>query len=179
MLKKILAIAAAITFIVALLPYTYGGDPGSAMIGVKDAERYYHRLKNMRKNDPDNPGISYKIANFYYARDMVDKAIEEYRRVLKLDAGHQQAKWFLSQCLKEKGYFEESFWLIRDLIDKNKRDPELYDEAGEILVKMGEVAASREYFDKVDELKFGEKDGSKAISAFTKPHRGSWKEYFY
>ncbi len=179
MIKKLLSVIAAVTLLVALLPYTYGGDPGNVYIGVKDSERYYHRLKNMRRNDPDNAEISYKIANFYYAKDMVDKAIEEYKRTLKLDKDHQQAKWFLSQCLVTKGYFEDAFWLVRDLIDKNKKDPDLYDEAGEILVKMGEYAASREYFNKVDELKYGEKDGSKPIPSFTKPNRNEWKKYFF
>ena len=178
-MKRLIAILAAITLVIALLPSTYGGDPGSAKIGVKDAERYYHRLKNMRRNDPDNAEISYKIANFYFARDMLDKAIEEYRRTLKLDENHQQAKWFLSQCLVEKKHFEEAFWLVRELIDKNKQDPDLYDEAGEILVRMGEHYASREYFNKVDELKYGEVDGSKPVHAFTKPGRGSWQKFFY
>ena len=164
---------------VSLLPYTYGGDPGSVYIGVKDSERYYHRLKNMRKNDPENAEISYKIANFYYSKDMLDKAIEEYKRTLKLDANHQNAKWFLSQCLSAKGYFEDAFWLVRDLIDKNRKNYELYDEAGQLLVKMGEYAASREYFNKVDELKYGEVDGSKPIYSFSKPNQGSWKKYYF
>ncbi len=165
--------------LVSLLPYTYGGDPGSVYIGVKDSERYYHRLKNMRKNDPENAEISYKIANFYYSKDMLDKAIEEYKRTLKLDANHQNAKWFLSQCLSAKGYFEDAFWLVRDLIDKNRKNYELYDEAGQLLVKMGEYAASREYFNKVDELKYGEVDGSKPIYSFSKPNQGTWKKYYF
>lgn len=179
MLKKFLAIAAAVIITVLLLPNTYGEDTFGAKRGVKDSERYYHRLKNMRRNNPDNPDISYQIANFFYARDMVDKAIEEYRRVLRLDKNHQQAKWFLSQCLKDKGYFEEAFWLVRELIDLNKKDYELYDEAGTILVKMGEKAASKEYFDKVDELKYGEKDGGKPIPSFVRQGNTHWKELFY
>ena len=179
MLKKVISIIAAIVLLLSLLPYTYGGDPGSVYINVDDSERYYHRLKNMRKNDPENPEISYKIANFYYAKDMLDKAIEEYKRTLKLDNNHQEAKWFLSQCLITKGHFEDAFWLVRELIDKNKKNPELYDQAGEILVKMGEYAASREYFNKVDELKYGEVDGSKPINSFSKPGRGNWKKYYY
>ena len=179
MLKKVFSIIPAILLLVALLPYTYGGDPGTVYIGVNDSERYYHRLKNMRKNDPENAEISYKIANFYFAKDMIDKAIEEYKRTLKLDENHQQAKWFLSQCLINKGYFEDAFWLVRDLIDKNKKDPELYDQAGTLLVKMGEYAASREYFNKVDELKYGESDGSKPMGSYTKPGQGNWKKYFY
>lgn len=179
MLKKFLTIVAVVAVWVALLPHTYGGDPGMAKIGVKDAERYYHRLKNMRRNDPDNPDISYKIANFYFSRDMLDKAIEEYRRVLKLDKNHQQAKWFLSQCLKDKGYFEEAFWLVRELIDLNKKEYELYDEAGTILVRMGEIEASKEYFDKVDELKYGEKEGKKTIPGFVKSGSADWKKLFY
>ena len=55
MLKKVISIIAAIILLTALLPNTYGGDPGTVFIGVKDSERYYHRLKNMRRNEPDNP----------------------------------------------------------------------------------------------------------------------------
>lgn len=179
MYKKLFAITAAVILTVALFPYTYGGDPGSVYIGVKDSERYYHRLKNMRRNDPDNAEISYKIANYYFARQMFDKAIEEYRRALRQDAGHEQAKWFLSQALVKKGVLEEAFWLVRDLIDKHRKDPDLYNEAGQILVKMGERKASREYFDRVDELLFGEKDGSQPIHSFTKPNRSQWQKYFY
>ena len=179
MMKKLISILAALTLFAILLPYTYGGDPGTVYIGIKDSERYYHRLKNMRKNEPDNPEISYKIANYYYGKEMTDKAIEEYKRTIKLDPNHQDAKWFLSRCLITKGYYEDAFWIVRDLIDKNKQDPELYYDAGDILVKMGEHAASREYFNKVDELKYGEEDGSKPIASLTKPNRGSWKQYFY
>ncbi len=178
MIKKLLSITAAILLLVALLPDTYGGDPGSVYIGVNDSERYYHRLKNLRKNDPKNAEISYKIANYYYGKEMYDKAIEEYKRTLKLDENHQNAKWFLSKSYISKGYYEKAFWLVRELIQKNKKSPELYDQAGELLVKMGEYAASREYFNKVDELKFGEVDGSKPIEALSRPNRDEWKKYF-
>ena len=153
MLKKVLSITAAIVLLFSLLPYTYGGDPGSVYIGVNDSERYYHRLKNMRRNDPENAEISYKIANFYYSKDMLDKAIEEYKRTLKLDGNHQYAKWFLSQCLASKGHFEDAFWLVRELIDKNRKDYELYDEAGQLLVKMGEPSTSP-YFNSSTLLKY-------------------------
>lgn len=179
MLRKVISAISAIVFLVCLLPNIYGGDPGSVYINIKDSERYYHRLKNLRKNEPNNPDITYKIANFYYARNMFDKAIEEYKRVLKLDNEHQQAKWFLSRCFIEKGYYEKAFWLVRDLITQNKNNANLYDEAGQLLVKMGEYAASREYFNKVDELKFGELDGSKPITALSQPNRNNWKKYFY
>lgn len=179
MLKKVLSVIAAIVLFAALLPYTYGGDPGSVYIGVRDSERYYHRLKNLRRNDPENAEVSYKIANYYYAKEMTDKAIEEYRRTIKLDENHKQAKWFLSKCLVTKGHFEEAFWIVRDLIDKNKREAELYEEAGEILVKMGEYAASREYFNKVDELKYGKVDGSKPLVSYTYPNKGAWRKRYY
>lgn len=183
MLKKIFAITAAAAMLVMLLPDThgdtYGGDPGNVYIGVKDSERYYHRLKNLRRNDPENAEVDYKIGNYYYARQMFDKSIEEYRRALKKDPNHEQAKWFLAQSLINKNHYEEAFWLVRDLIDKHRNDADLYDQAGEILVKMGEYAASKEYFAKVDEIKYGEKDGRQPISSFTKPGRGSWKNYYF
>ena len=39
MFKKVLSVLAAIVLFAALLPYTYGGDPGSVYIGVRDSER--------------------------------------------------------------------------------------------------------------------------------------------
>jgi TPP-dependent indolepyruvate ferredoxin oxidoreductase alpha subunit len=84
MIKKILAFAAAITVLVLGLPIIYGGDPGITGAIVKDRERYYHRLKDMRAKDPENPELSYRIANLYYSLQMEDEAIKEYRRTLRL-----------------------------------------------------------------------------------------------
>lgn len=179
MLKKILALVAALGVVLITLPLSYSGDPGITGAIVKDRERYYHRLKDMRDKDPENAELSYRIANLYYSLKMEDEAIKEYRRTLKLKPDHKYAKWFLSEMLESKGYYEEAFWLVRDLIAVHKNAPALYARAGEILVKMDEHQAAKEYFNRVDELKFNEKDGSKPINAVSKPNRGSWKEYFY
>ncbi|HNX75740.1 MAG TPA: hypothetical protein PLM07_03440 [Candidatus Rifleibacterium sp.] len=179
MLKKLLALIAALLLLVAYLPYTYGGDPGITGVIVKDRERYYHRLKDMRAKEPQNAELSYRIANLYYSMQMEDEAIKEYRRTLRVDPEHQYAKWFLSKVLISKGYLEEAFWLVRDLIEKNKESPNLYASAGEILLKMDQADAAREYFNRFDELKYGEKDGSKSIKTISQPAAGQWKKYFY
>lgn len=179
MLKKMLAFTAALFILISFLPYSYGGDPGITGSIVRDRERYFHRLKDMRAKDPENAELSYRIANLYYSLQMEDEAIKEYRRTLRINPKHQYAKWFLSRVLVSKGYLEEAFWLVRELIALHKEAAELYASAGEILVKMDQSDAAREYFNRYDELKFGEKNGAKPIKSFSAPTRGAWKEYFY
>lgn len=179
MLKKLLALVAAFLLLVAFLPYSYSGDPGITGAIVKDRERYYHRLKDMRAKDPENPELSYRIANLYYSLQMEDEAIKEYRRTLRIKPDHEYAKWFLSKVLVSKGYLEEAFWLVRDLIAEHKENPELYASAGEILVKMDQSEVAKEYFNRFDELKYGEKNGSQPMDSKTYPTRGKWKSYFY
>lgn len=179
MLKKLLALIPALLLLISFLPYSYGGDPGITGAMVKDRERYFHRLKDMRAKDPENAELSYRIANLYYSLQMEDEAIKEYRRTLRVKPDHGYAKWFLSKVLVSKGYLDEAFWLVRDLIAQHKESPELYACAGEILVKMDQTDAAKEYFNRFDELKYGEKDGSQPIFAHSQPTRGNWKNFFY
>ncbi|GEM_PF-732758 len=182
MKKKFLSLFAVITAAMLLfftLPNTYGGDPGTTGINVKDRERYYHRLKDMRTKDPKNPELSYQIANLYYSLEMEDEAIKEYRRTLELKPDHEFAQWFLSKVLESKGYYEEAFWLVRELIEKHRRIPALYDRAGELLVKMDKRDAAKEYFARFDELKYGERVGAEPVKTLSHPRAGAWKEYFY
>ena len=179
MLRKILALIAALVLLISYLPYSYGGDPGTTGAIVRDRERYYHRLKDMRAKDPQNAELSYRIGNLYYSMQMEDEAIKEYRRTLKVNPEHQYAKWFLSKVLVSKGYFEEAFWLVRELIDKHRENPDLYASAGEILLKMDQTDAAREYFNRFDELKYAEKDGAKPVKTLSQPTAGQWKKFFY
>lgn len=179
MLKKLLTFTAAALVFTAMLPSLYSGDPGITGAIVKDRERYYHRLKDMREKDPQNAELSYQIANLYYSMQMEDDAIKEYRRTLKIDPEHDFAKWFLARTLFNKGYLEEAFWQVRDLINVHAENPELYARAGEILLKMDQREVAKEYFNRYDELKYGEKNGADPITAVSKPIRGTWKEYFY
>ncbi|OGK09126.1 MAG: hypothetical protein A2W80_13390 [Candidatus Riflebacteria bacterium GWC2_50_8] len=179
MIKKILTFVAATLVVVSMFPSLYSGDPGITGLIVKDRERYYHRLKDMRVKDPQNAELSYQIANLYYSLEMEDEAIKEYRRTLSIKPDHSPAKWFLARVLVSKGYLEEAFWHIRDLISANGENPELYARAGEILVKMDQHEVAKEYFNRYDELKYGEKNGADPVPSHTKPNRGAWKEYFY
>lgn len=182
MKRKILSIFAvifAISVVLAWLPNTYGGDPGLTGIIVKDPERYYHRLKDMRSKDPDNPELSYQIANLYYSWKMEDEAIREYRRTLKLKPDHEFAQWFLSKLLESKGYYDEAFWLVRELIEKHRTIARFYDRAGELLLKMDQRDAAKEYFARCDELMYGERVGALPAKTLTDPSAGEWKKAFY
>ncbi len=130
----------------------FAGDPGVGGIEVRDGERFYHRLKHLRAKRPQDAENTLQIANLYYSFQMQDEAIKEYRRCLRIDPENLNAKWFLSQILVEKGYFEEAFRLTREIMNKKPRDPEVYAWAGEILMKMEKVDLAEDYFARCDEL---------------------------
>ncbi|HOY67258.1 MAG TPA: hypothetical protein PLP29_10225 [Candidatus Ozemobacteraceae bacterium] len=139
------------------------GDPGLTGDENRDRERYLQRLRSMRMKRPDNPEYSYQIGNIYYSLKMEDEAIKEYRRTLRLDQHHPEAKWFLSHVLASKGYHDEAFRLTRELMDVRPDDPELYSWAGEILLKLDQNELAKEYFARVDELTFPEKTRVESI----------------
>lgn len=177
MIKKIVVISAA--FFVALCSFERVCTAGSnvAKQYCKSPERYYHRLKNLRRNNPNDPQASYQIANLYYSLNMTDEAIKEYKRTLKLSSEHQEAKWFLAKLLAQKNYFEEAFWLVRSLIEKHASTPQLYLAAAKLLDKMGETNAAKEYYNKYDELQYGEQDGSQPPKVYSLPiYRGPIKQ---
>jgi len=119
---------------------------------VKDPERLYHRLKFIRAKRPEDPKNTFQIANIYYSQRMEDEAIKEYRRCLKLDPNFLPAKWFLSHVLYSKGYYDEAFRLVREIIDRKPEAAELFYWAGEVLLKLDEIETAKEYFARCDEL---------------------------
>jgi tetratricopeptide (TPR) repeat protein len=165
----------AFAFIVTM-PKSYSRTSPSTRIEVKDSKRYFLRLKTLRLKEPDNVELSYEIGNYLYSIKSYDEAIKEYRRTLRIDPEHEYAKWFLSKTLVEKKYYDEAFGLVRELIIKHKKQPELYDYAGEILLKMDKPKIADEYFAKCDQLLYGSSGPTKLI---TNPNGGAWKKYFY
>lgn len=154
MWKKFLIIPFAVLLLVPFMPFSYGGDPGITGLEVRDRERMFHRLKSMRMKRPADPELSYQIANLCYSLQMEDEAIKEYRRTLKLDPDNLDAKWFLSKVLSSKGYYEEAFTLVREIIEKKNDDPEAFLWAGEILLKLEQPEIAGEYFAICDGLTF-------------------------
>lgn len=154
MIKKFISISTALAIIIILFPTLHGKDVSLTGIRVRDNERYYHRLKEMRRKNPQDPELSYQLGNLYYSLQMEDEAIKEYKRTLKNNPQHSYAKYFLSKLLVNKGYYEEAFWLVRDLISRHQGNPSLYLMAGNILVKMDQKKSASEYFAKHSELTF-------------------------
>lgn len=128
-------------------------DKGYPGLESSDPERYYHRLKSLRMKRPNDPEHTFRVANLLYSWKMEDEAIYEYRRCLKIDPNHLNAKWFLSHLLFSKGYYDEAFRHARDIMDKKPDDPEIYYWTGEILLKLDQSQAASEYFARYDELK--------------------------
>jgi len=146
----------ALSLFVIFLPQSRG-DPSdhpavSAGIEVTHRERYFHRLKDLRAKRPQDAEATYQIGNLYYSLQMEDEAIKEYRRCLKLDPKHQDAKWFLSHVLVSKGYLEEGFRLAREMLDVKPDDAESYFWAGEILRKMDLPEIARDYYTRWEQI---------------------------
>ncbi len=175
-IKKSLIIVFILTAFIVAMPKTYSGNSPSPRIEVRDAERYFLRLKNLRLTEPNNENLSYELGNYHYSIKSYDEAIKEYRRTLRINPEHEYAKWFLSKALVEKGHYDEAFGFVRELIIKNKKQPALYDYAGEILLKMDKSHIAKDYFAKSDELLYG---SSGPTNLITKPNAGDWKKYFY
>jgi tetratricopeptide (TPR) repeat protein len=179
MIKKILAFFLPMLFFIFSTPYIYSGDPPSSRMEVKNSERYFLRLRSMRIKEPNNAELSYELGNYHFSLKSYDEAIKEYRRTLKIKPEHDYAKWFLSKALMAKGYNDEAFWLVRDLIIKHKNRPELYEYAGEILIKLDQINTAKEYFAKSEELLYNKKDGEISVKSLTKPNMGGWEKYFF
>jgi tetratricopeptide (TPR) repeat protein len=157
MKKPVFLLVAVFAF--AVFGFSPPGRSGYPGLESKDPERYYQRLKDLRTKRPNDPENTYRIANVYYSLQMEDEAIKEYRRVLKLDPNHDNAKWFLSHLLYSKGYYDEAFRLTESLITKTPLDADLYYWAGEILEKLEQYDTAKQYFTRCDELKFPEREG--------------------
>ena len=178
MLRRFIAIFSALLIVSAYMPILFCADPPSVRLEVRDSTGYYMRLKNLKQREPNNAEIVYELANYQYSIENINEAIREYKRVLEINPEHINAKYFLSKCLVRKGYYEDAFWNVRDLLVRDKKNPELYEFAGEILMKMEEYGAAKQYFSKCDELVL-KKKGNEPLKALTKPHRDEWKKYFY
>lgn len=178
MLKKILSIICALVVIYSIMPNSFCADPPSVRLEVRDSTRYYMRLKNLKQREPNNAKVVYELANYHYSIKNLNEAVREYKRVLEIEPEHEYAKFFLSKCLVQMGYYDDAFWHVRDLIIKHKKNPKLYEYAGEILEKMGEYVVAQEYFSKCEELILNKK-GDEMLPALTKPDRDKWKKYYY
>lgn len=180
MIKRILALIVAFAVLALFFPIIHSQDVTITGIETDSPARYYQRLKNLRRNDPDNFELTYQIANYYYSLGMEDQAIHEYRRVLEMQPAHSYARYYLSRLLISKGYFEDAFWLVRELITRHPSNPSFYQYAGEILQKMDQHIAAREYFDRYNELMFAKRGLTEGITIRSRPtNRGQWRGLFY
>lgn len=117
-------------------------------VEISNSTKYYLRLKDIRAKASSNVELTYQIGNYYFSKRMYDDAIKEYRRCLKLIPNHENAKYFLSLSLLHKGYLDEAFIHVRDLIDINPNSPEYYKLAGDILERMNLSEYAKDYYNK-------------------------------
>ncbi len=124
-------------------------DPGAES---RDRERYHQRLRFLMNRRPKDASIRFQFANHLRSVGMNDEAIVYYRRCLKLEPGHVQARWFLALTLRDKGYPREAFNIVRALMEEFPEDASLYDEASRLLDQMDQPAVAKEYRDRYWQL---------------------------
>lgn len=141
----LVSLGSATFFVLRAAPFT-------ADVELQSRERYHHRLRFLRLKRPQSAQIHYQQANLMRAEGMLDDAIAAYRRCLERDKTHPQARWFLALTLADKGYRDQAFTMVRELIEEYPDDPALYERAALLLDALGQPSAARDYYDRWADL---------------------------
>jgi tetratricopeptide (TPR) repeat protein len=108
------------------LKQNYPGDEDVNALVFKDTKReLVSRLKDFIAEPPeDETDLRYALGKSFHGENLILEAESNYRRVLELDNTHR-SKRLLVALLKDKGSFEESLELARELKGEEKLE-ELY-----------------------------------------------------
>lgn len=130
----------------------YPGDEDVGNLVMRDPkDEIITALKNLKETFPkDELDLRYALGRRFHREDLLGEAEANYRRILELDNSHN-ARRLLVAVLREKGSFEESLKLARELKENEKKE-ELYSifEALEESGKEEKIEAVLEEIYKID-----------------------------
>ena len=75
--------------------------------------------------EPDNPSVFFLRGEVHRHVGALNRARDEYRRVLELDPGHVQARRHLARCLVQVGRYQEAAEHLDALLRQTPDDPDL------------------------------------------------------
>ncbi|MDI6809590.1 MAG: fused MFS/spermidine synthase [Candidatus Eisenbacteria bacterium] len=119
-------------------------------LGEADSAAYY--WQNILSFHPENSLVRYNLALLYAGAGMEDRAIEEYRQILRFDPWYTDAMNNLAWLLSEKG---DSLNVAEELAMKAVRLSRIatnLDTAGWVKLKLGKKEEALKYIKKAAEL---------------------------
>jgi tetratricopeptide (TPR) repeat protein len=176
-------------------------DPGSSVIIERLAETYAKSQRTPEaiaeaeqaiKADPDNPGPHRLLARIYVRnlsevnagsaqRDTIDKAIEQFREILRLDPKDGQSALWLARLYRFENEHDKAEETLRTILNRDPQNEGALEqmsqlmmdegrtpEAIELLTKAASMATSPTLFDLLGDAYSQSRDYAKAEEAYQK-----------
>ncbi|MCX6577172.1 MAG: tetratricopeptide repeat protein [Candidatus Aminicenantes bacterium] len=110
----------------------------------------YEKAIGLNKEDPraykDLTEIFWNEGKKYRAGKKYPEALDQFKKLLAMDAGHFEARLSIAQILKEEGKAEEAVPEYEKVIGLEKDDPRAYKDLGEIYERKQNAANALKYY---------------------------------
>jgi|DewCreStandDraft_4_1066084.scaffolds.fasta_scaffold01931_17 tetratricopeptide (TPR) repeat protein len=127
---------------------------GSSYYDSGDNENALKIFKQLEKLAPDYVLLHYKIAKIYNELGLYEEAIDEYKKMLKIDPYLKEALVELAYIYyNKKNRFDEAEKIMLSAIEKYKDDSSLYSNLGNIYFMSKRLNEAIEYFKKAIAIK--------------------------
>ena len=110
----------------------------------------YERAITLNKEDPraykDLAEIYWSEGKKYWAEKKYPEALDQFEKLLAMDAGHFEARLSIARILKEEGKVDEAVGEYEKAIGLKKDHPQAYKDLGEIYEKKQNSALALKYY---------------------------------
>ena len=119
----------------------------------KGQENYFKILKEIASKYPDEKRVHFDLAKYYQGQGMIQKAIEEFNKALKLDPKFGYAINQLAYLYSGMNEFETALEYFKEYAAVSPGDANPYDSMGEMYFRMGKLDESIERFKQAIKVK--------------------------
>ncbi len=102
--------------------------------------------------EPDQAGWHYYLANVYGRGGLTDRAMDEYRRVIRIRPNHALAHNRLGNALLAEGKTDEAIWYLTAAIQLSPRYADAHDSLGTALTRQGKIPQAIRHFNEAIRL---------------------------
>jgi tetratricopeptide (TPR) repeat protein len=127
-------------------PYLVIGKYFLEQGNLKLAEGFF---KNGLRNDPNNKGIQYYIAETYEKSGEPDKALTHLKKILECYPDETFAQYRTGLLLLKKTQFSEAINMFRSIINKDSNHVGALFNLGVALEGIGEIAQAKDTYNKI------------------------------
>lgn len=117
-----------------------------------DTEIRIEMLEEMAITYPDDPNLYFELANLFYDAAMVNDAMINYEKALRLDPKMNPARVNLAMLLAESAECDSAKVLLNEAIKIDPNDAKAYSNLGMVYYTDMDVATAVKYFTKAIEI---------------------------